>query len=249
VNNDHNNHSNKVIHHFPGGPGIFGHKKDSMKRFLLAIKEYSITNIIDTTIKYIDEKLIHVIQKSGESLEGNIFMLHHTIQYTNLYLNKVKNITNLLLNKNVKNVLEIGFNSGFSTLLMLLTNPYIHITCLDLGEHKYTVPCYNVLKETFGDRINMIIGDSKKTLPSIADTYDLVHIDGDHSIAGAESDIINSYRISKKGTILIMDDYDFPYLHLLWDSYISKYNLIPPDLYTYPSDHHDIRVVSVKSKE
>ena len=77
--------------------------------------------------------------------------------------------------------MEIGFNSGFSTLLMLISNPNIHIFCFDLGEHKYTIPCYEKLKETFGDRINITIGDSTKTLQNINDNYDLIHIDGGHS--------------------------------------------------------------------
>ena len=69
--------------------------------------------------------------------------------------------------------MEIGFNSGFSTLLMLISNPNIHITCYDLGEHKYTIPCYQKLREIFKDRINIIIEDSRETLPSDNDIYDL----------------------------------------------------------------------------
>jgi lipopolysaccharide biosynthesis glycosyltransferase len=38
VNNDHNVHSNKVIHHFPGGVGVFGHKIINMQKFLNNMK-------------------------------------------------------------------------------------------------------------------------------------------------------------------------------------------------------------------
>ena len=140
--------------------------------------------------------------------------------------------------------MEIGFNAGFSTLLMLLTNPKMNITCFDLGEHTYTMPCYEKLKEHFGDRINIIIGDSTKTLQNNSDIFDLIHIDGGHSTEVAESDITNSYRLSKKGTILIMNDYDFPNLHELWDSYIIKYNLKPLEINIYFSPHHNIRYVT-----
>ena len=34
VNNDHNIHSDKVIHHFPGGPGVYKDKKIQMRNFL-----------------------------------------------------------------------------------------------------------------------------------------------------------------------------------------------------------------------
>jgi predicted O-methyltransferase YrrM len=243
VNNDNNIHSDKVIHHFPGGPGIYQDKILFMTNFLNSIKDFTIKNNIDKAKQYIDTNLLPIIYNLGEKLEGNIFMIHHTIVYTDLFLNKAKNISNLVLNKNIKNVMEIGFNSGFSTLLILLTNPNVCISCFDLGEHKYTIPCYEKLKETFGDRINITIGDSTKTLQNINDNYDLIHIDGGHTTEVADSDIINSYRLSKQGTILIMDDYDFPNLHNLWDSYIIKYNLKKLDINVYNSSHHDIKYV------
>jgi len=42
VNNDTNIHSNKVIHHFPGGPGIYQHKIVYMNNFLNNIKLYTL---------------------------------------------------------------------------------------------------------------------------------------------------------------------------------------------------------------
>jgi len=107
----------------------------------------------------------------------------------------------------------------------------------------YTLPCYEKLKETFGDRINITIGDSTKTLQNVNNAYDLIHIDGGHSTEVANSDIINSYRLSKQRTILIMDDYDFHNLHNLWDSYIIKYNLKKLHINVYNSPHHDIKYV------
>jgi predicted O-methyltransferase YrrM len=135
---------------------------------------------------------------------------------------QVEDLIQLSSKPNIR-VMEIGFNSGFSTLLMLLSNPNIHISCFDLGEHRYTMKCYEKLKETFGERINIVLGDSTKTLLNIHDKFDLIHIDGGHSTEVAESDIINSYRLSKSGTILIMDDYDFPNLHELWNNYIIQF--------------------------
>lgn len=243
VNNDKNIHSDKVIHHFSGGPGVYAHKIYDMTIFLNNIKDFTINDNINKAKAYINTNLLPIIYNCGELLEGNIFMLHHTTDYTNEFINKTKNISNLVLNKNIKNVMEIGFNSGFSTLLMLLSNPNIHITCFDLGEHKYTIPCYIKLKETFGNRIDIIIGDSTKTLQTVNDKYDLIHIDGGHSAEIANSDIINSYRLSKPRTILIMDDYDFPHLHNIWDSYIVKYNLKKLNINVYDSPHHDIKYV------
>ena len=42
VNNDNNIHSDKIIHHFPGGPGHYQHKIIKMNNFLNSIKDYTI---------------------------------------------------------------------------------------------------------------------------------------------------------------------------------------------------------------
>ena len=79
---------------------------------------------------------------------------------------------------------------------MIISNPNLKITCIDLGEDKYTTLCYNKIKETFGDRINLIIGDSKKTLPTINNHFELIYINDGHCIDLVESYIINSYKLS-----------------------------------------------------
>ena len=107
------------------------------------------------------------------------------------------------------------------------------------------LPCYEKIKETFGERINIIIGDSTTTLSNISDStkFDLIHIDGGYSTEVANSDIINSYRLSKQGTILIMDDYDFYNLHHLWNSYIVNYNLKNLNITLYETHYHNIQCV------
>lgn len=49
VNIDSNIHSDKVIHHFPGGPGVYQHKILSMQNFLNGIKNVTIMNNINAT--------------------------------------------------------------------------------------------------------------------------------------------------------------------------------------------------------
>lgn len=214
-----------------------------MVSFLNNLKDNTINNNINQAKEFINRKLLPIINNCGELLEGNIFMLHNTSEYTDVYLLKAKNISNMVLNKNIKSVMEIGFNSGFSALLMLLSNPNVVVNCFDLGEHAYTPVCYHKLKENFGNRINLTIGDSTKTLLNVNETYDLIHIDGGHSTEVAESDIVNSIRLSKKGTVLIMDDYDFPNLHELWNKYINSYGLNCLDIIVYNSPHHDIKFI------
>lgn len=239
---------NKVIHHFPGGPGSHKTKIEKMRTVLNGMKNVTTANNMIKAIAYLKEHLLPLIRESGEMLEGNIFMVHHSFAFKNFntYF-KPKNISNVVLNTNIQHGMEIGFNAGFSALLMLLSNPKLILTCFDLGEHKYTRPCFLKLKETFGDRITIIFGDSTKTLQDMTDTtFDVIHIDGGHSVAVAESDIKHAYRMSKDRTILIMDDYDFPDLHTLWDRYVMTYNLKPLDIVVDPCPQHSIKYVKNK---
>ena len=243
VNNSLDILSDMTIHHFPGGLHSYERKLQQMQMFLLQRKDYTISGHIDSAKQYINRYLLPIIRESGELLEGNIFMLHHTTTYTDRFLNKAKNISNMVLSSHILNVMEIGFNSGFSALLMLLSNPHILLTCMDLGEHAYTYPCFQQLQSTFGDRIQIVLGDSMETLPEETRIYDVIHIDGGHSTPVAESDIMESYRLSRRGTVLIMDDYDFPNLHNLWDKHVRRYEFAPLDVFVYPSPHHDIKYV------
>ena len=208
---------------------------------LSIIKDTTIVDNIKKTKDFINTHLLSIIKDSNELLEGNIFMKHHTTEYTDEFLNKTKNISNIVLNKEIRKCMEIGFNSGFSALLMLISNPNIHLHCFDLGEHSYTIPCFNKIKEIFGDRINITIGDSTQTLKDVDEKYQLIHIDGGHSVEVATSDIINSIRLSEPKTILIMDDYDGDSLKTLWDKYVALHNLKPLDINLYRAPQHDIK--------
>jgi predicted O-methyltransferase YrrM len=194
---------------------------------------------MEETKNYINKFLLPIILKSDEKLEGNIFMTHRTTNYTKRFESKIKNIENQIKKENIKNVLEIGFNSGFSSLLMLFSNPNIKITCVDIVNHSYTIPCYKQIKKTFKDRINLIVGDSTLTLKEINQPFDLIHIDGGHTVKVATNDIEESLRLSKNNTILIFDDYDNKKLKELWDNYTENYKLKKVEM--IDCKYHDIK--------
>ena len=82
--------------------------------------------------------------------------------------------------KDVKNVLEIGVYMGHSILLMLISNPKLNITCVDIDQ-KFPKPSIDYLANQFPEeKIQFIHGDSLKILPNLKKRYDLFHIDGDH---------------------------------------------------------------------
>lgn len=199
--------------------------------FLLDLKKSKVMDIMMQAKSYINENLWSLIVNSGSVLEGNLFTEHNVnhcngMIYTDRFYEKIENICWLSMNKNIKKVLEIGFNSGFSALLMLLSNPNLQLDCVDINWHKYTSKCFNQLRETFGERLNIAYGDSVKTLTTLStDNYDMVHIDGGHEAVVACADIVNSYRLANNRSILVFDDYDFPYLKPIWDRYVQIYNL------------------------
>ena len=161
--------------------------------------------IINDTKIFIDTYLLPLILSLGEPLEGNLFMYHLTTTYYNEFVQKQKNLILTTNRVNVVDVLEIGFNSGFSAVLLLNSNPNIVLSCVDIGIHAYTIPCYNKIKEFYGDRINLHLGNSVDVVPKLTILYDVIHIDGSHEERVAREDIINSYYISKSNAIIIMD--------------------------------------------
>lgn len=82
--------------------------------------------------------------------------------------------------KNVNNVLEIGTYMGHSLLIMLLSNPNIKITCIDIN-NEYTLPAVTILNKYFNNAIHFIHSDSLVALKTLDQKFDFFHIDGSHA--------------------------------------------------------------------
>ena len=83
--------------------------------------------------------------------------------------------------KQVESVLEIGVYMGHSLLIMLLANPNLTFTGIDIDE-KYAHKVVNLLSNYFqNSKLEFIHSDSLKVLKKLNKKYDLFHIDGDHS--------------------------------------------------------------------
>ena len=164
--------------------------------------------------------LLEIIKNQGEPLEGNIFYRHHennpTANLISDFLPKRRALALLGIMNN--NIMEIGFNAGFSALLLLHSNKNLKLTCIDICQHKYTVPCFEYLKSKFGDRIELIQSDSLLAFPLLSRTaieYDAYIIDGGHGVSLAEADLHNVISIGKRGSIICFDDSDDPKLRTM----------------------------------
>jgi hypothetical protein len=81
--------------------------------------------------------------------------------------------------KSATNILEIGTYMGHSLLIMLLSNPTLKITCVDIDD-TYTRPAVSVLNKYFPNAITFLHSDSLTALEALRDPFDFFHIDGDH---------------------------------------------------------------------
>lgn len=141
-----------------------------------------------------------------DSLEGNCFTYHETNIPAPELMSKQRNLSAFAKGK--KHILEIGFNAGHSAALFLEANPDVRVVSVDIGYHNYTRACFLHLLERYGDRITLILEDSKNIplldLPSAF--FDGVHVDGYHGDDYYMYDVFSVLRLMKDTAELIMDD-------------------------------------------
>jgi len=108
-------------------------------------------------------------------------------------------------------VLEIGFNAGHSAEVILHYSDRTSLLSFDLGDHDYVTCGKKYIDMTFPNRHELILGDSRKTVPEFIRAnphkkYDMIFIDGGHEFETAYADLINCREAAHRDTIVIMDD-------------------------------------------
>lgn len=175
------------------------------------------------------ETLNKIINDVGEPLEGNIFYEHldpHRTQLIETFFPKRAALAMFAMSHD--NIIEIGFNSGFSALLMLTANPNLKLTSVDICEHKYTKPCFEYLSSVFPGRITLVEGDSTKVLvDALQDKATTGYIiDGGHGLDVAETDLRNVIQHANPGAVLCFDDSDFVELRMMLNMYMMSGHLV-----------------------
>jgi predicted O-methyltransferase YrrM len=93
------------------------------------------------------------------------------------------------LARDAREIIEVGFNAGFSCLLMLIANRESRITVVDINDHAYVVPCFEYLNANFPGRLTLRLGSSHDVLPLLEERKcDLIHIDGAHTFEDSRLD-------------------------------------------------------------
>jgi hypothetical protein len=127
--------------------------------------------------------------------------------------------------KNISSVLEIGTYMGHSLLLMLLANPDLDITCIDI-EDKYSEKVTKYLQTIFPKaKIKFLKGNSLKILPNITNNFDFFHVDGAHGNTIITKEFMHCKRLSSSNDFkLIFDDVDV--CKTLQDNINLSYNVV-----------------------
>ena len=199
-------------------------------------------NIFNEVNKYIYELILislNSVDNDENKIEGNYFTYNgiiNTVKY------KQANLYNCSYNADL-NICEIGFNTGFTSLLILLSRKNIKSTNLlifDIGIHKYVKPCLEYIRNNFENNenniktsIEYIEGDSIITISEYINInhlsigiYDLIHIDGGHTSECILNDMKNADILLKINGIIIIDDTDIKIINDIIDLYISSQRYI-----------------------
>ena len=112
--------------------------------------------------------------------------------------------------RNVKDVLEIGFNAGVSAGTFLSCRSNIKVTSVDVGHHEYVLQAQKLLQKLFPERLTLIVGDSRDVLPQLIrkkEKYDMIFVDGGHDGGIPFEDLKNALQLCKPGTLILIDDF------------------------------------------
>ncbi len=187
-----------------------------------------------------------IIESTGVVPEGNCMYYHNSFTVFPELINKRANI--LWFAQGKTNICEIGFNAGHSAVLLALSNN-ANLTFFDIAEHPYVQPCFQHLARSLPNKMELNVGDSKKTLPEFiakngGELFDLIHVDGGHEEHVFVSDFACALQLVKKGGILIVDDTNIPYITEGVDKAIRDGLVAPVEaLYTIGYEHRVVRKV------
>lgn len=111
--------------------------------------------------------------------------------------------------KKINSVLEIGVYMGHSLLIILMANPNVTFTGIDIDK-KYSAKAINLLSSYFpNSKLELIHSDSLKVLKKLNKKFDLFHIDGSHSSIVIFKELRKIFKLVNNQTLrVVFDDVD-----------------------------------------
>lgn len=120
-------------------------------------------------------------------------------------------LADLVRRTSAETVLEIGFNAGLSSQALLSGSPATRVVSFDLGDHPYVHRAKEYVDRRFPGRHELILGDSRTTLPRYAadharPVFDLAFVDGGHEVDVVRADLRNAQTLCKPNAHVVVDD-------------------------------------------
>ena len=179
--------------------GILASSSSSSALTESAIAEYQLLHYVQAALE-LDQHL----RDSGvemQAVEGKSLT----------FLNKLRMMRNSVLRPGMETVCEIGFNAGHSSLLWL-TGGARRVLSFELGQYTYSTKAVTWLSQRFPGRLQVVMGDSLKTVPSFhamwpEERCNVLFIDGGHQYHHAWNDLVN-FRPMRNKThhVVLIDD-------------------------------------------
>ena len=138
--------------------------------------------------------LIDKLNKLPHSVEGHWSISH-------------KQIVEVIKQLNIKSMLEIGFNTGYSATMFLEILDLDKFYSIDIGIHNHVSPLYKLFKDNYKDRFEYLIENSLNIRNTYLNNikYDLIFIDGSHKYELALNDLLFCIE-PKKTKYILLDD-------------------------------------------
>lgn len=113
----------------------------------------------------------------------------------------------------VRSICEVGFNAGHSAMLMLEAAPAARLVSFDVADSSkpWVARQASRLKQAYGDRFALIVGDSRKTLPAYRRAHegaacDVAFIDGSKTFEGRLADLRAMHAMASRGATVFFDE-------------------------------------------
>jgi hypothetical protein len=117
------------------------------------------------------------------------------------------------LRQTAAQVCEVGFNAGHSAMLFLESLPNARLITFDVGgpTKPWLLRQRSRLESLYGERFELIVGDSKVEVPTWASrsghtACDVVFIDGSKTYEGRLADLVQLHSASHFGTTVFLDE-------------------------------------------
>jgi predicted O-methyltransferase YrrM len=131
---------------------------------------------------------------------------------------------------NPQSYLEIGVRDGDSLKVIVEHGSVERLVLCDTwggeyggtdkGSHEHILPIVTDVPS-----VEFLDGDSKELIPQLDEMFDIITVDGDHSLLGCLTDMENSWRLLAPGGAMVIDDMCHPkhtYLEALILAFVTE---------------------------